>query len=217
MAMARPYSMTRRAERQAETRQRIVEAAVELHGSIGPARTTFSLVADRAGVQRHTLYAHFPDERSLHMACSALTLARDPLPDAAAWRSARAGWERLRLGLVAVYGWYGRNADLAACVLRDGEVHEVTRETIEIRMRPSILLWQEVLGEGMGRRQQAMLQLMLGFPAWRSLVRESDLAPEEATEVALRAIEQAGPRADPDQAESPDRVMMLAGTTAGVG
>ncbi len=69
--MTRPYTMKRRAERQAETRRRIVEAAVDLHSSVGPARTNTGMVAERAGVQRHTLYAHFPDERSLYLACSA--------------------------------------------------------------------------------------------------------------------------------------------------
>ena len=80
--MARTYTLTRRAEQQAETRRRIVEAAVELHGSVGPALTSISMVAERAGVQRHTLYAHFPDERSLQLACSGLFAERAPLPDA---------------------------------------------------------------------------------------------------------------------------------------
>src|SRR5512139_3404474 len=97
--MARPYTMRRRAERQAETRQRIVEAAVDLHGSVGPARTTFSMVAERAGVQRHTLYAHFPDERSLYLACSGLAFERDPMPEAEAWRAIADRGERLRVGL----------------------------------------------------------------------------------------------------------------------
>ena len=74
--MPRAYILKRRAEKQAETRRRIVEAAIELHGSIGPALTNFSMIAGRAGVQRHTLYAHFPDERSLFMACSGLHLDR---------------------------------------------------------------------------------------------------------------------------------------------
>ena len=82
--MTRAYTLKRRAEKQAETRQRIVEATVDLHSTVGPAKTTISMIADRAGVQRHTVYAHFPDERSLHMACSGLSLERDPLPDAAA-------------------------------------------------------------------------------------------------------------------------------------
>ena len=73
--MKRTYTLRRRAEQQAQTWRRIVEAAVDLHGSIGPALTTFSMVAERAGVQRHTLYAHFPDERSLNLACSALVLS----------------------------------------------------------------------------------------------------------------------------------------------
>jgi AcrR family transcriptional regulator len=108
--MTRTYTLKRRAEQQADTRKRIVEAAIELHGSVGPALTTFSMVAERAGVQRHTLYAHFPDERSLLMACSALSLERDPLPDTAAWRTIEDRGERLRVGLRAVYDWYQRNA-----------------------------------------------------------------------------------------------------------
>src|SRR6187200_133092 len=136
--MTRTYTLKRRAEQQAETRQRIVEAAVDLHGTVGPARTTFSMVAERAGVQRHTLYAHFPDERSLLMACSGLALERDPLPDPAPWRAIEDRRERLRVGLAALYGWYERNAALAACVLRDAESHALVREIVEIRMAPSL-------------------------------------------------------------------------------
>ena len=77
----RSYRLGRRADKQAETRQRIVEAAVDLHSTLGPARTSVAQIAARAGVQRHTDYAHFPDERSLFLACSGLALARDPLPD----------------------------------------------------------------------------------------------------------------------------------------
>ncbi len=108
--MPRPYTLKRRAERQADTRRRIVEAAVELHSTLGPARTPLSMVAERAGVQRHTLYAHFPDERSLLLACSGLAAERDPLPDADPWRAIADRRERLRIGLRAVYGWYGRKA-----------------------------------------------------------------------------------------------------------
>src|SRR6478735_1547868 len=92
----RPYRLGRRAAKQDETRQRIVEATVELHSTIGPARTTVSQIAERAGVQRHTFYAHFPDERGLLEACSGHALERDPLPDAAAWRELPAGRERVR-------------------------------------------------------------------------------------------------------------------------
>src|SRR3954471_8387128 len=116
--MTRPYTMRRRAERQAETRRRIVAAAVELHGTVGPALTNTSMVAERAGVQRHTLYAHFPDERSLYLACSGLAMERDPLPDAEPWQGIPDRRERLCVGLQAIYEWYGRNEGLAACVLR---------------------------------------------------------------------------------------------------
>ncbi|HRD29508.1 MAG TPA: helix-turn-helix domain-containing protein, partial [Caulobacter sp.] len=86
--MARTYTLKRRAEQQAETRRRLAEAAMELHGTVGPARTSLSLVAERAGVQRNTLYAHFPDERSLFQACSALFIERNPPPNPAAWAAA---------------------------------------------------------------------------------------------------------------------------------
>src|ERR1044072_3239766 len=97
--MTRAYTLKRRAEQQAETRRRIVEAAVDLHGSVGPAQTSLSMVAERAGVQRHTLYAHFPDERSLFVACSRLHAERHPLPDAAPWRAIKDRHERLCVGL----------------------------------------------------------------------------------------------------------------------
>ncbi len=190
--MARTYTLRRRAERQADTRRRIVEAAVELHGSLGPARTPLSMVAERAGVQRHTLYAHFPDERSLLLACSGLTAERDPLPDAEPWRAIADRRERLRAGLRGVYGWYGRNAELAGCVLRDGEHHALTKEMIELRFGPHFGAYHEVLGAGLGPEQRAVLALMLGFHAWRSLVRESGLEQGSAVEVAVQAIEGVG-------------------------
>src|SRR5213596_2204294 len=61
----RRYQLKRRAEQQEETRSRIVEAAVELHQTIGPAATTFSDIAERARVGRVTVYRHFPDELAL--------------------------------------------------------------------------------------------------------------------------------------------------------
>src|SRR5262245_5557755 len=126
--MTRTYTLKKRADQQADTRQRIVEAAVELHGTIGPARTTVSMIAEKAGVQRHTLYAHFPDDRSLWMVCSGLFEERNPMPDAAPWRAIADPRERLRAGLTDIYGWYERNAELLGCVLRDSEHHALTKE-----------------------------------------------------------------------------------------
>jgi len=186
--MTRTYTLKRRAEQQAETRRRIVEAAVDLHGSIGPAQTTFSMVAERAGVQRHTLYAHFPDEKSLSLACSALAMERDPLPDAGAWRALKDRRERLRTGLAAIYGWYERNATLAACVLRDAEHHALTREITAIRFGPYVAAWHEVLGAKLSVRQRAVLGLALSFFTWRTLVREGGLKPAAAVEAMVQAI-----------------------------
>ncbi len=187
--MARTYTLKRRAERQAETRRRIVEATVELHRSLGPALTTVSMVAERAGVQRHTLYAHFPDERSLHMACSGLVLERDPLPEAEAWRTIEDRRQRLRVGLHAVYGWYERNAELAACVLRDAEYHPVTKEIAELRFGPSMAAYHEVLGAELSMKQRAVLHLALSFFTWRTLVREAGLDEGAAVGAMVRAID----------------------------
>ncbi|WP_198369665.1 TetR/AcrR family transcriptional regulator [Roseomonas rosulenta] len=186
--MARTYTLKRRAEKQAGTRQRIVEAAVDLHSTIGPAFTTLSMVAERAGVQRHTLYAHFPDERSLALACSALSLDRDPLPEAEAWRGFEDRGARLRAGIGAVYAWFGRNADLAGCVLRDAESHALTREIMALRFGPTVAAWHAVLGEGLDPPQRAMLHLALGYFTWRALVREAGLAEDAAVAAMARAV-----------------------------
>jgi AcrR family transcriptional regulator len=187
--MPRTYTLKRRAERQAKTRQRIVEAAVELHSSVGPAATTISMIAERAGVQRHTFYAHFPDERSLGLACSALTMQRDPLPDAQAWRAVADPRQRLRTGLAAIYGWYGRNASLAACVLRDAEFHALAHELAELRWGPYMTAYREVLGERLNARQRAVLALALSFYTWRALVRDGGLTQSAAADAMIQAIE----------------------------
>jgi AcrR family transcriptional regulator len=187
--MARTYTLKRRAEQQANTRRRIVEAAIELHGSIGPALTSISMVAERAGVQRHTLYAHFPDERSLYLACSGLAMERDPLPDAGAWRAIEDRRERLRVGLLALYGWYDRNAELVACVLRDAEYHPLTKEIAEMRFGPVMMAYQDILGAKLNANQRAVLRLALSFSTWRTLVRESGLKPGAAVGAMLQAID----------------------------
>lgn len=188
--MPRTYTLKRRAERQAETRRRIVEAAVDLHSTFGPALTTFTMLAERAGVQRHTLYAHFPDELSLNLACSSLAMEeRDPLPSADPWRAIEDRRERVRAGLTAIYGWYERNAALAACVLRDVEYHAVTQQIVELRFGPSMASYREVLGGSLGPRAGAVLLLALSFFTWRTLVRDAGLTTTEAVERMVAAVE----------------------------
>jgi AcrR family transcriptional regulator len=190
--MSRTYTLKKRAEQQAETRQRIVETAVDLHSSIGPAATTISMIADKAGVQRHTVYAHFPDDRSLFMACSGMAQDRDPMPGADAWRDIADRHERLTTGLSAIYAWYERNAQLLACVLRDAEHHTLTRETAELRFGATIAGWHDVLGHKFNAKERAMLHLALGYFTWRSLVREAGLKSNAAVGAMVRAIENAG-------------------------
>ena len=185
--MARAYTLKRRAEQQAETRQRIVEAAVDLHGSIGPARTTVSMVAEKAGVQRHTFYAHFPDERSLLLACSGLVEERDPFPDPEPWRAIEDRTERLSAGLDALYVWYERHAELLANVLRDAEHHGPTREVNNLRFAGPGRAIAETLGAGLNARQRALLQLALSFFSWRTLA-QAGLKRSEAVAAMVEAI-----------------------------
>ncbi len=189
--MTRAYTLKRRAEQQAETRRRIVEAAVDLHSSVGPAATTFSMVAERAGVQRHTFYAHFPDEWSLYLACSGLAQERDPLPEAESWHRIEDRHERLRVGLLAIYGWYERNAELAACVLRDAEYHPLTAEIAKLRFGPYMAAYQEVLGAKLSMKQRAVLRLALSFFTWRTLVREGGMRSGAAVGAMVLAIDSA--------------------------
>ena len=188
LIMTREYVMKKRAEKQAETRRRIVEATIGLHSSVGPALTTFSMVAERAGVQRHTLYAHFPDDRSLLLACSGLHLERDPLPEVEAWRIINDPEQRLRTGLGAIYAWYQRNADLTAHIVRDAEVHPVTQEIVELRVRPAMASYMDVLGAGLAAQQRPVLALALSFHTWRTLSRDAGLSVEAAVDVMVRAM-----------------------------
>ena len=185
-AKKRSYKLGRRAEKQEETRRRIVEATVDLHCSLGPARTTVSQIAERAGVQRHTFYAHFPDERSLFLACSGFAMERHPLPDVEALRTLPAGRERLRAGLEQFYGWYERNAEQAACVLRDAEHHALTREMVELRMKPVFEKAAELLGEGLAELSRALLAVALDFACWRTL--SHDRTPAAAAALMTDAV-----------------------------
>jgi AcrR family transcriptional regulator len=190
MNRKRVYTLKRRAENQADTRRRIVEATVDLHSELGPARTSVSAIAERAGVQRHTVYAHFPTERNLALACSGLALERDPLPDVKAWRTVDDPELRIRRGLTEVYAWYGRNSALAACVLRDAEVHALTREMAQLRIGARMEEFQRALASGFrpSRTLQAALTLALAFNTWRSLVEDSKLSASAAVDLVASAV-----------------------------
>jgi AcrR family transcriptional regulator len=186
--MARVYRLKRRAERQDQTRQRIVEAAVALHTTIGPAATTVSAIAERAGVQRHTFYRHFPDERSLFYACSGLWYERHPLPDLSALADIADPESRLRTGLQGLYAYYAANAAEMIPFVRDAEVHALTREVFEQSTGPALQALLGILAAPFAargarrRRLEAALRTFMNFTTWQGL-RGAD-----AVDIAVRAI-----------------------------
>jgi AcrR family transcriptional regulator len=188
------YELKKRAERQQQTRQRIVEAAVELHTELGPAATSIKAVAERAGVQRHTVYSHFPTELDLAMACSGLHFEREPPPDPDLIAAIEDGEERLKAGLEALYAYYGRNEALLTHVFRDLEVHETTRIVAQRRFGPFGARLHQVLADGVrvrGRRRarrEAALGVATGFWTWRSLVRDQGLDAAQAADVAAAMV-----------------------------
>src|SRR5919206_1116710 len=103
MAANRTYELKQRAERQEETRRRIVAAAVELHTTLGPARTSVQAIAEKAGVTRPTVYAHFPDARAMLEACSGHVRATVPPPEPTRWHSISDPAERLETALRELY------------------------------------------------------------------------------------------------------------------
>jgi len=187
--MTRRYELKRRAERLAETRKRIVEATVGLHTSVGPARTTISAIAERAGVQRHTVYAHFLDERELFAACSAHWAALHPFPDPARWADVDDPERRLREALDAVYEWYGRVGDDLELFKRDSGVHSTAAELIARREQGLVSL-RDGLAAGWSRRKtvRAAIGHALELETWHSLVRRQGLTRKQAVDAMLRFV-----------------------------
>src|SRR5438874_5164514 len=130
----RKYALKARAEKQAETRQRIVEATAALHTEVGPAQTTVAEIARRAGVQRLTVYNNFPDEKELFEACGAYWLAENPPPDPTAALAIRNPAERLRAVLVPLYSWYRYTARTIENMQRDRLVMPALDAVMRIRL-----------------------------------------------------------------------------------
>jgi AcrR family transcriptional regulator len=185
--MKRKYKLKRRAERQAETRRRIVEAAVELHSAVGPAKTTISAIAEHAGVQRHTVYAHFPDERTLFRACSTHWAARHTFPDLAGWTAIEDPQARLRAVLDDLYRWYEEVEPDVAIFRRDAQVHELNAEIIAEDDRRLAEI-ADGLARGLPRRKsiRAAIGHTLEFETWRSLVRRQGLSRKQAVDAMVR-------------------------------
>jgi len=193
----RKYTKRRRAESEQETRQRITEAAVALHGSVGPARTTISAVADRAGVQRATVYRHFPDEESLFTACSGHFAAMNPPPDLTAWGDEKDVDARLRRALTEMYSWYARTEPMLENVLRDAPRVPAMGAAVARRLAYLEMVIEAVLTgrreRGHARRRvKAAITHAFEFPTWQSLVRENGLKDAEAVSLMAAMVEAAG-------------------------
>jgi AcrR family transcriptional regulator len=200
----RTYEKRRRAEQEARTRLQITEAAVELHGTVGPARTTIKDVAALAGVQRGTVYRHFPDLDSLFTACSTHWVGSNPPPSAASWSAIANPEARLRHALRELYGWYVWAEPMLTNVRRDASLVPACARAGE-SFRGHFEALHAALMQGRNARGRARLRLAaaighaLDFPTWRSLTREQGLRPEETVELMVamvaRAAEASGWRA----------------------
>ena len=189
----RKYELKARAESRQRTRERIVQATMELHKEVGPAKTTVAEIARRAGVQRLTVYNHFPDEAELFTACQAHWRELHPLPDLTEALALDKPIERVREALRRSYNWYRRTEPMAERVQRDrGSVPSLDAlltRTSDARLTQ--LADQLAAGFGLrGRRPEklrAFIRLALDFWTWRRLAREG-LDDEEAAELMTRSV-----------------------------
>jgi AcrR family transcriptional regulator len=195
MSPKRKYELKKRAEQMGETRRRITEAAIDLHGSLGPSRTTLSAVAERAGVERRTLYRHFPTEADLFAACSADWFEAHPWPDLDEWRSIRDPRDRLERALGEVYAYYERTEPMFSNVLRDAEVLDFAREAIApldsyLHDAAEVLMADR---GARGRRRELLrgaLRHALAFSTWRSL-SANGIARADAVRLSAGLVETA--------------------------
>ena len=181
----RPYRMTRRAELEAETRRRITESAVALHQEVGPAQTSITAIAERAGVRRSTVYRHFADEDALFDACSSHFRSLNPPPDLHGWSAIPDPAARTETALCELYGFYGRTHEMYESLFRDEtlvpSVHRRLRDFHGyLRAAEDALMAGRGLRGRVARRTRAAIGHALTFSTWRSLVQEQRLAPDEA-------------------------------------
>jgi AcrR family transcriptional regulator len=189
----RPYRMKRRAELEARTRLRITESAVALHGTLGPAYTSISAIAEHAGVRRSTVYRHFPDETALFAACSSHWLAANPVPDLGRWKAVEHPDERLRAALEEFYAHYRRTERMRENVLRDEASMPIITKTLS-RYRAYLAAAADVLMRGRGlrggaaKRVRAAIGHALAFGTWQSLAREQGLSDSQAADLMCRLV-----------------------------
>ncbi len=193
----RRYLMRRRAEAEQRTRLRITESAVQLHGTVGPARTSISAIARLAGVRRSTVYRHFPDQASLFSACSSHWLAHNPLPDLGRWAAIEDPAVRLREALEELYAYYRRAQPMMSNVLRDQATMPSVRHSAQ-RYRDYLSAARATLMNGRNvrgaarRRVSTAIGHALAFSTWTSLAGDEALADRVAADLMARLAASAG-------------------------
>jgi len=192
-ARKRPYRKRKRAEAEEETRRRITEAAVELHGTIGPAKTTVTEVAELAGVSRMTVYNHFPTDADLFVACSTHWANHNPFPDPSGWLQVADPETRLIGGLVELYAWYDRTHGMMENVLRDAGLVPSVGKLMEGFWGGYMDRVVSALAEGWPGEPEhngalrVTLRVAVDFHTWRILT-ESGLGDEEAARLATEMV-----------------------------
>jgi AcrR family transcriptional regulator len=188
----RSYRMQRRAESQEQTRLRITESAVALHGTLGPARTSISAVAAHAGVRRSTVYRHFPDEAALFDACTAHWAAANPPPQPDSWMAIESPDERLRVALGELYAYYRQTERMLDNLYRDVSTMPLVQERFAAfgdylqGVRDTLMAGRRLRGAAR-RCTDAALGHAISFSTWKSLVREQQL-PEADAVTLVRAL-----------------------------
>ena len=190
----RTYRMKRRAELEEQTRRRITESAVALHEQVGPARTSITAVAERAGVRRSTVYRHFPDDEALFAACSSHWRAANPPPDPRAWAAIEDPRERTVTALRELYAFYARTEGMYTSLLRDEPLVPIVHRLLGdfygyLRAIEDILMAGRGLRGRAARRTRAAIGHALAFPTWRSLLRDQGLADADAVSLMCVLVE----------------------------
>ncbi|MET7993407.1 TetR/AcrR family transcriptional regulator [Amycolatopsis sp. NPDC005232] len=189
----RTYRMRRRADAMEDTRRRITEAIVELHGSIGPARTTIAGIAETAGVQRHTVYRYFPTEEDQLAACAAHFWGLHPRPDLEGWQAVGEPAERITNALKQLYAFYSEVEPMLVNSLRDAvEMPAVERalESMAAFLEDATSLLSAGWSPARGRKRfvVAAVRHALAFDTWRSLVREAGLSTNDAAKLMATMV-----------------------------
>ncbi len=192
--MSRKYELKERARRQARTRQRITEAAVELHRTVGPARTTVKEVAKRAGVHRATVYEHFPNDLALFRACSDHWDAIHPPPDIEAWAGITEPTKRLRTALSELYAYYDAAGEMLDRALPDARSVPALATYLAEEWDPLLDWIVETLAAGWGvrgaatRRLRALLRTAVEYQTWKALTGPGKLSSRTAASTMAAAV-----------------------------